>query len=102
MTERRDERVNELCRCHHMKSRHNGLNGHGSCKICACGQYTFAGWLYKQVLLLRDGDEVLSELIRNLLLRDLDPIVFLVGVDILKTTQLVDITAEVQYAYVRN
>lgn len=99
MTEKKGQRVNELCQCHHMKSRHMGMNGHGACTLCDCGQYTFNGWVYKAILVLQDGDEVLQELRKNLEQRGYDNKVFIVGVDILKTTQLGHITAEVQYAY---
>lgn len=98
MAEKRGERVNELCTCHHLKSRHNGILGHGFCSLCDCGYYTFAGWVYKEVLVLGNGDEVLQELRRILALKGYDNKVFVVGLDLLKIAEF-SVSVEVQYAY---
>ena len=103
MTEKRpdiSERVDEVCRCNHMKSKHNGLQGHGACQLCGCPFYTFAGWVYKAALELRGGDDVHLELIAALGEKGYDINVFIVGVEILETTEC-GVRAEVRYAYER-
>lgn len=75
-----------------------GLNGHGACIVCDCAYYTFAGWVYKEILALRNGDEVLQELRRTLALKGYDQNVFVVGVDVLKIAEF-NVSVEVQYAY---
>lgn len=101
MVEERGERVNELCRCYHLKSRHMGINGHGMCMYvnCECGQYTFAGWVYKKTLSLRSGDDILQELSKTLKLEGKDyQKIFIVNVDVLKIAEF-NVTVGVNYAY---
>lgn len=98
MAENRGERVGEVCKCHHLKSKHLGLQGHGVCTICECPFYTFMGWVYKEVLVLRDGDNVLQELRNTLFRKQMKQNVFLVSVEVLKMHEF-DVSLEVLYAW---
>lgn len=90
------ERVDEVCRCGHLKSEHVGLNGHGACQICECGFFTWMGMVYKEALSLRNGDNVLEELKRTLALKEMEQNVFLVRVDVLEIAEF-SVSVEVLY-----
>lgn len=90
------ERVDEVCRCGHLKSEHGGLDGHGVCNICECGFFTWHGMVYKEILSLRNGDNVLEELRTRLEARDMEQNVFLVRVDVLKIAEF-SVSVEVLY-----
>lgn len=90
------ERVDEVCRCGHLKSKHMGLNEHGACSICECAFFTWAGMVYKEVLSLRNGDDVLEELKRTLALKEIEQNVFLVRVDVLEIAEF-SVSVEVLY-----
>lgn len=99
MTEKKErwsEVVNEVCSCGHLKSEHGGWNGHGACSICECGFFTWGGMVYKEVLSLRNGDDVLEELKRTLALKDKEQNVFLVRVDVLEIAEF-SVSVEVLY-----
>lgn len=40
-------KIEEVCYCGHLQSKHAGLNGHGHCQIedCDCEQYTFKSFV---------------------------------------------------------
>lgn len=44
--------VDELCTCTHRRTRHAGLTYHGLCLVrgCRCGKFTWAAWLFLQVI----------------------------------------------------
>lgn len=92
------ERVDELCTCGCLKSQHGGLNGHGLCYLCNCKFFTWKAMVYKQVLCLRSGDEVLDELKRTLIMKALEPEVSLLRACILRLHEF-DVTVEVMFTY---
>lgn len=96
MAKRKGKKVDEVCRCGHLQSKHMGLNHHGACTICECGFFTWAGMVYKEVLVLRNGDNVLHELRKRLEVKGVEQNVFLVSVDILKIEEF-SVSVEVLY-----
>jgi len=90
------EIVDELCTCGHLISEHGGLGGHGVCQICQCKFFTWNGWVYKEVLALRNGDNVIEELRRTLALKGMEQNVFLVRVEVLKIAEF-SVSVEVLY-----
>lgn len=96
MAEKRGKRVDEVCRCGHLKSKHMGLNEHGACSICECGYFTWAGMVYKEILVLRNGDNVLHELRKRLAVKGMEENVFLISVEILNIEEF-SVSVEVLY-----
>lgn len=92
----RGKRVDEVCRCGHLKSKHMGLNEHGICSMCECAFFTWAGMVYEEVLSLRNGDDVLEELKRTLALKEIEQNVFLVRVNVLEIAEF-SVSVEVLY-----
>lgn len=45
--------VDEICHCGHMKSDHEGIDGHGKCgdPACGCNKYTWRAFITKGGLL---------------------------------------------------
>jgi len=96
MAEKKGKRVDEVCCCGHLKSKHRGLNEHGICSMCECAFFTWAGMVYKQILVLWDGDNVLQELRTRLEARGFEQNVFLISVEVLKIHEF-DVSVEVLY-----
>ncbi len=96
MAKKKGKRVDEVCRCGHLQSKHMGLNHHGACSMCECGFFTWAAMVYKDVLALRNGDNVLHELRKRLAVKKMEENVFLVSVDILKI-EAFSVSVEVLY-----
>lgn len=96
MAANKGKRVDEVCTCGHLKSKHRGLNEHGICSMCECGFFTWAGMVYKEILVLSDGDNVLQELRTRLEARGMEQNVFLVSVEVLKRHEF-DVSVEVLY-----
>lgn len=90
MAKRRDisQAVDELCTCGHLKSQHGGLIGHGACTICQCGRFTWNGWVYKETIVLREGDNALEKLKGSLKLKEMEQDVFIICVHVLKIRAL--------------
>lgn len=93
---RKGERIDEICTCGHLKAVHRGLQGHGACSICSCGYFTWKAMLYKEVLALHNGDNVLAELKRTLKLKGIEEDVNLWGVIVLAIQEF-SVSVEVLY-----
>lgn len=42
--------IDEVCKCGHLKSQHDGISGHGTCdkkNFCSCDIYTWSGWVVR-------------------------------------------------------
>ena len=96
VAEKKGKRVDEVCRCGHLKSKHAGLNEHGLCIFCECRFFTWAGMVCKETLSLRNGDNVLQELRKSLALKGMEENVFLVSVEVLKIAEF-SVSVEVLY-----
>ena len=47
----KEEIVDELCKCRHLRSEHNDTfsKGHGDCTKCECEKFTWISFLYSDV-----------------------------------------------------
>lgn len=93
---KKGKRVDEVCRCGHLKSKHMGLNEHGMCSMCECAFFTWAAMVYKEILVLRNGDNILQELRKSLEVSGMEENVFLVSVEVLKIAEF-SVSVEVLY-----